>query len=634
MTITTAATGGAAVTPGNGETREKSHLPTTSDAGSLAGPAVPAPRRRRLRTFAFDPMSTRLSGRYLTISVPYETILRKGPQGKLLRVVDYDPVHKTWYALVDLDDAFILAQDGLQPSEGDPRSHQQIVYAVASSVIERFERYLGRRFRWRGQSKLSLVPHAFEGRNAYFDPKRKAVLFGYYRADANDPGANLPGQVIFTCLSSDIIAHEVTHAIVHRLRPYFAEATNPDVFAWHEAFADLIALFQHFAYREVVLEAIASTSGSLEKGRALFDLASEFGQSTGRGAALRSAINPDVPAGQLRTPDHFNNATEPHERGAIFVGAVFDAFLDRYQASVADLLRIATNGTGVLPEGALHPDLVARVTTEAIRTADRYLAMVVRAFDYLPPVDVTFGDVIRAIATADHALYPTDTLHLRGNLIEALRRRGIYPERVDSLTDSSLCWPGGNGLNLRDGKPEVPLETLVMEASMNLDTDANYGVVEPKAVYRQLTKWAHNHAVRIGLEPNHTIAVASLHVAYRQAEDAQPRPEIVVQFTQRRKDLEEIEQPYLPDEARTPLRAGTTLIARVNGEVQHIISKPLPLKNPGTDEDSRYVNMFGEDRLEKIRNYFGEVSEADPLTAWTDEPAAHRLTFANLHSNC
>jgi hypothetical protein len=635
MTTTTAAEGPARITPGNGETREQAHLPTQLSAdAAISGPQVATPRRRRLRTFAFDPMSTRLSGRFLTISVPYETNLGKGPQGKLLRVVDYDPVRESWYALVDLDDAFILAQDGLQPSEGDPRSHQQIVYAVASSVIERFERYLGRRFRWRGQAKLALVPHAFDGRNAYFDPNRKAVLFGYYRADANDPGANLPGQVIFTCLSSDIIAHEVTHAIVHRLRPFFAEATNPDVFAWHEAFADLIALFQHFAYRDVVLEAIASTSGSLEKGRALFDLASEFGHSTGRGEALRSAIDPDVPTEQLRSPERFNNTTEPHERGAIFVGAVFDAFLDRYQAAVADLLRIATNGTGVLPEGALHPDLVARVTTEAIRTADRYLAMVVRAFDYLPPVDVTFGDVIRAIVTSDHALYPTDSLGLRGNLIEALRRRGIYPERVDSLTDSALCWPGGAGLSLRDGDPKVPLEELVLEASMNLDTDAA-GAVEPQRVFGALVRWARNHAVRIGLDPDPKlpIALSNVHVAYRQAEDAQPRPEVVVQFTQRRPDLEEVEQPHLPEDARTPLRAGTTLIARVDGEIQHIISKPLPLINPGKDEDSQYVDVFGKDRLEKIRTFFGEVSDADPLAIWTNEPAVQRLTFANLHTN-
>ena len=47
---------------------------------------------------------------------------------------------------------------------------------------------------------------------------QRAVLFGYFRADARDPGPNLPGQTVFTCLSHDIIAHEVTHALVDRLR--------------------------------------------------------------------------------------------------------------------------------------------------------------------------------------------------------------------------------------------------------------------------------------------------------------------------------------------------------------------------------------------------------------------------------
>ena len=249
----------------------------TTPFAPLPGPSGDAPRRRHLRTFAFDPMSTRLSGEFLTISVPFEPDLERGPRGVLLEVVDYDPVRKLWYKQIDLNETFILLQDGLTPAEADPRSHQQIVYAVAASVIERFERYLGRRFRWRDKGRLALVPHAFEGRNAFFDPEREAVLFGYYRADSVDPGANLPEQMIFTCLSNDIIAHEVTHAIVHRLRPHFAEATNSEVFAWHEAFADLIALFQHFAHRGVVREAIASTAGNIERGGALFDLASEFG---------------------------------------------------------------------------------------------------------------------------------------------------------------------------------------------------------------------------------------------------------------------------------------------------------------------------------------------------------------------
>ena len=92
----------------------------------------------------------------------------------------------------------------------------------------------------------------------------------------------------------------------------------------------------------------------------------EFGQSTGRGAALRSAISPEAE----RTPQKFQESTEPHQRGACFVGAVFDAYLDRFQVAAADLVRIATAGSGVLPAGRLHPDLVGRVTTEAVQAVE------------------------------------------------------------------------------------------------------------------------------------------------------------------------------------------------------------------------------------------------------------------------
>ena len=34
-----------------------------------------------------------------------------------------------------------------------------------------------------------------------------------------------------------------------------------------------------------------------------------------------------------------------------------------------------------------------------------------------------------------------------------------------------------------------------------------------------------------------------------------------------------------------------------------------------------------------MRTFLGEVSDADPLAVWTDEPAVSRLTFANLHSD-
>ena len=66
--------------------------------------------------------------------------------------------------------------------------------------------------------------------------------------------------------------------------------------------------------------------------------------------------------------------------------------------------------------------------------------MCIRAFDYLPPVDVTFGDFLRAVVTADRELSPEDPTGQRAALIEAFRRRGIYASGVRSSAEESLLW--------------------------------------------------------------------------------------------------------------------------------------------------------------------------------------------------
>jgi hypothetical protein len=607
------------------------------------------PSRRLLRAYAFDPLSTRLSGDFLTIDIPFETDLRPGPSGRLLQVVDYDAVRDLWYLPIDLNDPAVLAQSGMHPTESDPRTHQQVAYAVAMSVIERFERFGGFRFRWRGDDKLRIVPHAFEGRNAYFDKDRRAVLFGYFQTDPKEPGVNLPEQTMFTCLSVDIVAHEVTHAVVHRMRKYFSEATNPDVLAWHEAFADLLALFNHFGFPEVVSDAVAKSEGTLEKGSALLDLATEFGESTGRGAALRSAI------GSPRTPVAFLKAVEPHDRAACFVTAVFDAFLDTYKLQIEDLRRLASAGTGVLPPGALPPDLVTRVTAAAGTNADRFLGMVVRAFEYLPVVDVTFGDVVRAIVTADQGLYPDDPAHLRAILVEAFRRRGIYPRGVRSLADESLAWPKPPlDLNLRE-ENGVDLAPLILEATLDLDTanaatpadddappngsaDANY--------MARIHSWGEKHAYELGLDAAAgRIELVSGRVIYLRASDGQLRPIVVIQFAQRREDLEDHRADEtgarIPRTQRAAIRAGTTVIARVDGVVEFLVAKPLPLSDrpallalpQDLKECALEFDKAGIARLEALADWMSQIDDRDALSAWTVQPATLRLSFARLHAD-
>lgn len=262
------------------------------------------PEFRHLRIYAIDPMVSRASEHQTTVQIRYEPLeWRGGPAngtffpasfyGDRLEVVDVDAstVTPTWLKPVDLDDATIAMQHGLEPSEADPQFHQQMVYAVAMRTLEQFDRALGRRIYFRSRRRLRLVPHAFRGGNAFYHPNMRAVLFGYFRASEDAPGENLPGQLIFTCLSHDIVAHEVTHAIVDRLRPSFNVATNPHVRAFHEGFADLVAMFQRLSYRDLVQRALQDAQGDLLRSQSLYDIAAQFGQGLGSGKALRTALD-------------------------------------------------------------------------------------------------------------------------------------------------------------------------------------------------------------------------------------------------------------------------------------------------------------------------------------------------------
>ena len=255
-----------------------------------------------------------------------------------------------------------------------------MVYAVAMNTIHRFELALGRpifwsplrpwlqehrtkrathRKRWpqlarsrrptvdggahadRYVQRLRIYPHALREANAYYSPPKRALLFGYFPGADDDTGRHYPGGMVFTCLSHDIIAHETTHALLDGMHPYFNEPSNEDVWAFHEAFADIMALFQHFTYPEVLRHQIANTRGDLETDNLLGQLAQQFGQATGQRGALRNALGgrqDETGRLEANTPDPRalrGRSTSRTQRGSILVAAVFDAFLALYNDRVA-----------------------------------------------------------------------------------------------------------------------------------------------------------------------------------------------------------------------------------------------------------------------------------------------------------
>lgn len=436
---------------------------------------------RRLRVFAFDPSTGNRHAnrrvREMTISIPWELDPVPpdrsffGPDGEYIEVLDYDPASGVFYEPINLNDPAVLHNDGLAPSEENPQFHQQMVYAVAMDTIAVFEQALGRLVIWAPHEfdennehrdlyvgKLRIYPHALREPNAFYDPEKKALMFGYFTADRDSRSAP-PNTTVFTCLSHDIIVHETCHAILDGMHPRFVENSNPDMRALHEAFADIVAIFQHFSHPNVLEDQIARTRGDLEKQSLLGALAQEFGQAVGYGGALRDAIGHYVNGEwQLREPDNtiLHRLEGPHARGAVLVAAVFRAFLSIYSDRVADLFRIASGGSGVLREGEVDPDLVKRLAREASRSARHVLRMCIRAMDYIPPVNVEFGDYLRAIITADHDLYPEDDFGYRAALIEAFTAWGIYPDNMPVITEKALIWP-----ELRDAAADLGIDEKI-----------------------------------------------------------------------------------------------------------------------------------------------------------------------------
>jgi hypothetical protein len=623
---------------------------------------VQRPPFRRLRAYAFDPtLSTELENaviNHVTLEIPWEfdpktglDKLEPGPVGEYLEVVDFDPASDCFYSPVDLDQPYLLAQDGLAPSEGNPHFHQQMVYAVAMGTIHNFERALGRTVLWAPHRstaegvggpvyheeyvpRLRIYPHALREANAYYSPEKKALLFGYFPASTLDSRHHLPGGLVFTCLSHDVVAHETTHAILDGMHRRFIEASNPDVLAFHEAFADVVALFQHFSFPEVLRHQIARTQGNLATENLLAQLAQEFGQATGAHGALRDALGDVDDEGRWvpKQPDpaRIRTETEPHARGSLLVAAVFAAFVSIYKSRTAALFRIATGGTGVLPAGALHPDLVDRLAGEAAKSAKHILNMCIRALDYCPPVDITFGDYLRALITADHDLVRDDDLGYRIAVVEAFRHYGIYPLDVRSLSVDSLLW---SAPAQQDFRPTFLRSLKALKgAAQTWDLRRNRRDIDERL--RKLRAKLHdridedkNHEQQLlkglDLSPGKKFEVHSLRPARRVGPDGDVLADLVIEITQRRpiyldsalQNRSDAREKGLPKPDFYFRGGGTLIVDLKRFEVRYNI----------------YKDITSESRLARQRAFFKGDGGTSLRALYMGAPSAVAEPFAMLH---
>jgi hypothetical protein len=546
------------------------------------------PRTRPLWIYASDPANVGLRQPLLRVDVPYEP-LQPGPSG-LLFAVEHGPMRDDLRKLLDwskeqaehyatqpleLDRLSTAMGAGLMPTTGDPRFAGQMAYAVCQQIYDVFRRALGRNPCWgpwaadriqRGElPQLRIIPCSFNDANAFYDPTKGTLEFGYFAADPTDSVYVLPGGLVVLALSRDIIAHELTHAILDGMRSEFMRDTHLDVGAFHEGFADLVALFHHFTQGELVEQAIADGKGDVNSDL-LFGLGRQFGEAINgpAGGALRRALaRGEGPDSVIKAEGRYsaNKPREEHDRGSILVAAVFEAYVRVYRRHTEKLFRIVRMGR---PRDAsdLSSEVVQMLATSAQKVAEHFLRICIRAIDYCPPVDIQFGSYLRALITADIDAVPDDSLGYRDAFIKAFRRRDIEIKNVRDLSEDSLQW-----------RPPDMAETLIPELAFSRLRFTDNGLNQPVRAEVERRANALGHFVvgdparlrRFGLHepggPYQEIVIQSIRFAHRIGPDGIPRNELVCEITQARR-------------ARgNTFIGGSTAIVGMDGRIRYVIRR-------------------------------------------------------------
>jgi len=451
-----------------------------TDGIEFAEPADEPRTHVTLRLVAQDPTVSGDDGRILTarVKVPWSR-MEDGPRGARLHVVDYDTATGRYikHAPLGKEDLYADAADDVLRT--DPTFHAQHVYATAARTLALFETALGRRLPWGFRShQLFLVPHAFAEANAYYSFEDRALLFGY--VPPPDPG----GDTIYTCLSHDVVVHETTHAVLDGLRSRFLEPSLPDQAAFHEGFADIVALLSVFSMRTVIEQALGKPdrSGRIPRSRVrpealqksmLARVAEQIGSvlTQGRGALRESALRPP--------PSDWAKQTaflEPHRRGEVLVAIAFDLLIGIWVKRLDALF----SGPNANAEGARGITVDrARAAEEGAKAATQLLTMLVRGLDYLPPVEFDFGDLLNAVLLADNEVVPDDDLGYRTLLHDRFTRAGIQRStaRVTDVLKSELPphYLGINFAGLRSDRDEV--FRFLWQNARRLDVDTEYYTV-------------------------------------------------------------------------------------------------------------------------------------------------------------
>jgi len=379
------------------------------------------------------------------------------------------------------------------------------------------------------------------------------------------------------------------------------ELSTPDQAAFHEGFADLVAVLSVFSVPYMVDAGLDLASGGQSKlisskllerdvlkQSVLFGLAKQMGRelSVIRGDALRRSVVL-VPGKPYMSTLLYPEFGEPHRRGELLVAAVLNAALDIWLARLAKI--------GPVAPGKKDRSIVR---DEGARVSGHLLTMAIRALDYCPPTDLTFSDYLSALLTIDREVVPDDDKYgYRKSLLKNFNDYGIQQA---GETDVDGTWKRCN-------------EELIYSRS-----HYNSMLHEPQEVFRFI--WENRHSLKI--DPDSYVEVQSVRPAVRVGPDGFVLHETVAEYIQiltlqaneLKKRLGIIPPKGIDPGRRIRIFGGGALIFDEYGQLKYQIANRIE----NTKHQQARLDYLGES------GFFDEPPPPPP-------PSALQSQFAQLH---
>jgi hypothetical protein len=202
----------------------------------------------------------------------------------------------------------------LDPKRNELEFDAVHTFSVVRMVVNMFSRYNGKEFKWQwGNGAIKVDPRAGLTANAYYSRSERALRFFYFKPQNSQ-------NMVYTCRSFDIVAHEAGHAYLDALKPSWW-GYDGQTGAFHESFGDLTSILLMLSQLDVCDTIIAETKGDLHSESFFNNLADEFGVALGRQGGLRNADN-DLKLSEVEN--------EVHDLSQVFTGAFYDILVDCY----------------------------------------------------------------------------------------------------------------------------------------------------------------------------------------------------------------------------------------------------------------------------------------------------------------